>query len=373
MSKTTSSRPEIHGVLENATLRYAQVWEDYDLLFKGLALEPSDHVLSIASAGDNALALLSEGVESVTAIDLNPAQVALCELKKSGIEHLSRAEFQALCGSPSELSSNSMYESLRSRLSLRCRAYWDDHRNIIERGILHSGRLERFWNEMRRFVFEPHIPSTALQAIVEAENITEQKEIFDTHFCSPGFQKAFREFTDKENVAAHGRDIAQYKYVDHQNIGGFFYDRFRHVCRMLPLENNFYIHYLFFGSYVSEEQGPYFLRPSVFETLKGRIERFKVVQGSLDSWVAKGSKTYTKMNLSDVFEYLSEGETDAFLYRLLEHLPPGGRIAFWNHLNERGLGTNAERSGQLLTGLSEGLSHDDRTFFYSKFKVLESL
>ena len=32
----TSTKPEIHAVLQNATLRYSQVWEDYKLLFDGL-------------------------------------------------------------------------------------------------------------------------------------------------------------------------------------------------------------------------------------------------------------------------------------------------------------------------------------------------
>ena len=50
----TSTKPEIHAVLQNATLRYSQVWEDYELLFDGLELKPTDHIVSIGSAGDNA-------------------------------------------------------------------------------------------------------------------------------------------------------------------------------------------------------------------------------------------------------------------------------------------------------------------------------
>ena len=46
----TPSTPEIHAVLQNVTLRYSQVWEDYKLLFDGLDLEPADHVVSIGSA-----------------------------------------------------------------------------------------------------------------------------------------------------------------------------------------------------------------------------------------------------------------------------------------------------------------------------------
>ena len=94
----TPSTPEIHAVLQNATLRYSQVWEDYKLLFDGLDLEPADHVVSIGSAGDNALALLARGVASVSSVDLNPAQTALCELKKVAISKVDNAEFADLLG-----------------------------------------------------------------------------------------------------------------------------------------------------------------------------------------------------------------------------------------------------------------------------------
>ena len=94
----TSTKPEIHAVLQNATLRYSQVWEDYELLFDGLDLEPTDHVVSIGSAGDNALALLARGVASVSSVDLNPAQTALCELKKVAISKVDYAEFADLLG-----------------------------------------------------------------------------------------------------------------------------------------------------------------------------------------------------------------------------------------------------------------------------------
>ncbi len=42
-------------------IRYAQVWEDADILVAALRPKASDTVVSIASAGDNALALLAEG------------------------------------------------------------------------------------------------------------------------------------------------------------------------------------------------------------------------------------------------------------------------------------------------------------------------
>ena len=54
-------------------VRYANCWED-PLLLLG-AMPPRARCLSIASAGDNSFSLLCGGAASVTAFDLNRAQL----------------------------------------------------------------------------------------------------------------------------------------------------------------------------------------------------------------------------------------------------------------------------------------------------------
>src|SRR5688572_951417 len=62
-------------------LRYGQCWEDADILVDGLGVGAGHTCLSIASAGENTLSLLSRGAARVVAIDLNPAQLAALELR----------------------------------------------------------------------------------------------------------------------------------------------------------------------------------------------------------------------------------------------------------------------------------------------------
>ena len=58
---------EIAAKADFTGVRYAQCWEDADILVEALDVQPDDVVLSIASAGDNALALLSRGPARVVA------------------------------------------------------------------------------------------------------------------------------------------------------------------------------------------------------------------------------------------------------------------------------------------------------------------
>ena len=57
-------------------IRYAQCWEDADVLLAALDPSPGAVCLSIASAGDNTLALLARSPARVVAVDLNTAQLA---------------------------------------------------------------------------------------------------------------------------------------------------------------------------------------------------------------------------------------------------------------------------------------------------------
>ena len=73
-SKRTMLRSEAAARADFSQIRYAQCWEDADVLLEALDIEPGEVCLSIGSAGDNTLALLTRQPERVIAIDLNPVQ-----------------------------------------------------------------------------------------------------------------------------------------------------------------------------------------------------------------------------------------------------------------------------------------------------------
>ena len=82
-------------------IRYAQCWEDADILIKALNIQPGATCLSIASAGDNALAMLAQGAGRVIALDLNPSQLHCLALRVAAYKTLSHQELLELMGSVS--------------------------------------------------------------------------------------------------------------------------------------------------------------------------------------------------------------------------------------------------------------------------------
>ena len=81
--------------LVGKTYLYNMSWEDPAIDHRVMNLDESDHVITIASAGDNVLDYLIEGSE-VTAVDFNICQIALTEIKIACISKLSFDEFFAV-------------------------------------------------------------------------------------------------------------------------------------------------------------------------------------------------------------------------------------------------------------------------------------
>ena len=81
MSTKELIKSEVEDYAKFDIIRYAQVWEDAEILIESLNINENDNILSIASAGENALSLLIKNPNKVYAIDLNANQIACTEFK----------------------------------------------------------------------------------------------------------------------------------------------------------------------------------------------------------------------------------------------------------------------------------------------------
>ena len=125
---------------------YNTCWEDPRLDRVALELGPDDNVLVITSAGCNALDYALTSPNEVHAVDMNPRQNALLELKVAGIKDLEFDDFFQMFGLGRLSGVQQVYEQkLRSRLSEFGQAYWDK-------------RIKRFFdNKSRTFYYRGHI------------------------------------------------------------------------------------------------------------------------------------------------------------------------------------------------------------------------
>lgn len=117
---------KIFNALYARSLVYNTCWEDPEVDRQALRLAAEDRLLVITSAGCNALDYALQGPSKIHAVDANPRQNALLELKIASIRHLGFNDFFALFGSGFHPDARRLYcQYLRGDLSPFARAYWD--------------------------------------------------------------------------------------------------------------------------------------------------------------------------------------------------------------------------------------------------------
>lgn len=111
---------------------YAFTWEDSEVDDQILKLNSDDHVLAITSAGDNILSYLLRGPAKVHAVDLNPNQNHLLELKVAAFRALPYSDFWKLFGEGKHPDFRSLLlNKLSPFLSSRAFQYWAHHHTVF--------------------------------------------------------------------------------------------------------------------------------------------------------------------------------------------------------------------------------------------------
>ncbi|MFG0254366.1 MAG: DUF3419 family protein, partial [Rhodopirellula sp. JB053] len=114
-------------------LVYNTCWEDPEIDRRALELTSQDSVALITSAGCNALDYALESPREVHAIDVNPLQNALLELKIGAINTLHHDDFFQLFGKGRHEQWQSLYrDAVRDQLSPEAKRVWDLRSNFFD-------------------------------------------------------------------------------------------------------------------------------------------------------------------------------------------------------------------------------------------------
>lgn len=369
MRSHIQSRPVFQRIL------YSQAWEDPQADLDGLRLGPDDDVLAIGASGDNALCFVTAGPRSVTALDFNPTQNHLLELKLSAIETFEPEDVQAFLGARPVKTATArefFYRQVRPTLSPAAREFWDAHGDLLARGVLHVGRFEGYLGTFRRYLLPLIHGARTRRRLFELETLDEQREFYRRTWDTRRWRFLFRVFFGQTLMGRLGRDPEFFRYVEVDKIGDRFRERFEHAVTAMPVQDNWFLEYMILGAYTRPERRlPPYLRPEHHALLRARgRETLRLVTGSFEEFLpTRRDGAFSAYYLSDIFEWMSQ---DAF-HKLLRELHrtgrDGGRLTWRNLLVPRG---HPDALGDLFEhepALSAELHRRDRSFVYGAFVV----
>ncbi len=344
-------------------VRYANCWEDADILLKALRCKDGGNFLSIASAGDNSLSLLTLNPNLVLAFDINSTQLACTELKKAVFQHFSYDEVLQFLGVRECTERHKLYDSIRGELSKETADYWDAHLELIERGIVHIGKFENYFRLFRTYCLPLIHSKKTMDRLLEKRSKEERHLFYAKKWNNLRWKLLFRIFFGKMMMGKLGRDPEFFKYVD-KDVGRNILTRVEHGLTAITTDQNPYLEYILKGNF--QNSLPHYLRKENFQTIKQNIDRLKLFQGDLSQTLQAHSQVrFSGFNLSDIFEYMSHSEYEKQLEHIALASTKKGRIAFWNMLCNRG--RIANQKIKFLDEESKALLEEDKAFFYQSF------
>lgn len=348
-----------------SSIRYAQCWEDADILLEALEPGPGKSCLSIASAGDNTLALLACAPQHVLAIDLSEAQLACLELRAAAYRTLQYRELLGLIGSVTCDHRQKLYNACRQHLSPDCARYWDSHCAWIEAGIGKAGKFEQYFATFRtRILPLIHSHSRVLE-LMQAKSPEQRHLFYEQRWNNLRWKMLFRIFFSRRVMGAMGRDPEFFRYVQ-GSVAERILSRARYAMTDLAPADNPYLQWIMTGGHNGVL--PFALREENFEAIRRNLDALEWRRCALEE-ILDEEEVFDAFNLSDIFEYMSPEAYEQLLRQIVSRSRPGARLAYWNMLAPRSRPEALAGSLEPLSELSRALFAKDKAFFYSAFVV----
>ena len=366
-----SIRPTIAEQADFARIRYAQCWEDADVLLEAMDVRQGDTCLSIASAGDNALALVAAGAARVIAVDLSPAQIACLELRVAAIRSLTHAQFLELLGQNPSTDRQIHYRRCQKSLSGASRRFWDRNPALIEQGIAQGGKFERYLRAFRRFVLPLVHKQQTVTRLFELESEEERRKFYDEQWNNKRWDLLCRIFFSRASLGRLGRDPSFMKYAD-EPVWESLQRRIPNAFVVQRPADNPYLQWILEGRFVSAL--PYAWRAGNFEKIRANLDSLEWRCDSIEqvlSELPQGS--LNGCNLSDIFEYMSQADYEHLLNEFVRVGAPGCRLVYWNVVAERHCPNTLSHVVKSKRTLANELHQRDKAFFYRNFVVEEVL
>ncbi|KAI0099213.1 S-adenosyl-L-methionine-dependent methyltransferase [Nemania sp. FL0031] len=160
---------------------YAFTWEDTRVDERILKLKPDDVVLAITSAGDNILSYALQGPARIHAVDLNPTQNHLLELKVAAFQSLEYEDLWKIFGEGKHPDFRALLISKMSpHLSSRAFQYWLSNHHIFtkSRGGLYDTGGSKHGIRIFRWITQVFGCRAAVKDLLAAKTLNEQREIW---------------------------------------------------------------------------------------------------------------------------------------------------------------------------------------------------
>lgn len=308
--------------IHRSNLVYNTCWEDPRLDREAMKLKSDDRVMLITSAGCNALDYVLDEPASVFAVDMNPLQNALLDLKIACVKTLDFPEFFAVFGKGQSAQWSEMYRKrVRPFLPIASQLIWDRYIDFFCGDRRRSSFYFRGSSGYFAWLINHYIDRIAkvrstLSEMLEATTVEEQKRLFDDGRVQESIWRPMLRWAVRRDLTMSmlGVPRSQREQIDRGYPGGleqFIINSLEAVFTRLSLKDNYFWRVYLTGQY-SQTCCPEYLKESNFDRLKsGLVDRISTHTDSVESFLTKSTASISRFVLLDHMDWLCKGERQA--------------------------------------------------------------
>jgi S-adenosylmethionine-diacylglycerol 3-amino-3-carboxypropyl transferase len=300
------------SLMHGHNLVYNTCWEDPRLDRIALNLGQDDVVLMITSAGCNALDYALDGPGHIYAVDMNPRQNALLELKIAAIRALDFEDFFAMFGQGRCPGFENLYnDKLRPQLSPWPQKYWDRHTHFFDGspGFYFCGSAGWFARCLNYYIDRIVRIRDDINALIDAPTLEEQQRIYESSLRDAFWNGFLRRIIGSHAalalVGVPRQQRQQVEYHFGRSVAEFIEWCIETVFTQLPIQDNYFWRVYLRGEY-SQQCCPEYLKPENFFALKdGLVDAISVHTDTVEGLLRQVEQPVSRFVLLDHMDWLS--------------------------------------------------------------------
>ena len=332
---------QVFQYIHTHNLIYNTCWEDPRIDHEALQLTDEDNVLVITSAGCNTLDYALASPNHVYAVDMNPRQNAVLDLKMAGIRNLDYDCFFDLFGRGRMEDMGCIYDDkLRPALSPSSKAFWDKHLYYFSTQrpkntyYFHgtSGLVARFVNKY--LDFKPGLRQGVMD-MFDADNIEKQRDLYFGFVRDLAWTPFIRKIICSDltlylaGVPKAQRDQIESNYE--RGVAELLEGCFDAVFAMLPLHDNYFWRVYVTGKYTKNCCPEYLKEDNFYRLKEGLVNRVSVFTDTVEGFLRKHDEPISKFVLLDHMDWLASHRQDWLQQEwqaIVDKAAPGATVLF---------------------------------------------
>lgn len=310
---TNFTKDKIFESIHGNNLVYNACWEDPRIDRRVLQLNKKSKVVMITSAGDNALDYLLDSPHKIHAIDVNPRQNALLEMKLALYRYGSFQDLFNMFGYGHHPHIRKLYqENLRPFLSKYAARFWDQKIKYFEKDVLKDsfyfyGTSGNFAWILARYLKIRKRLNKKMMALINAKTLAEQQEHYQE--VEPYIWNFFTRWLMKRHLtmALLGVPRAQRQLIVNEypnGLFGFLQNSLNHVFAKVPIQDNYFWRAYLTGSY-TQECSPEYLKKENFSLLQKNLDSLQMHTSTIANFLKKHPDQYSHYVLLDHQDWLA--------------------------------------------------------------------